>query len=188
MKHYMQFEITPEFLKSQGFSPTFEKRFWAKVNKNGPIPKHRPWLGHCWEWQGSGRKTLRYGSIAARWDKVKWHVVMISAHIASWILHHRRSVPDGLCVCHKCDNGFCVRPSHLFTDTHTGNMHDMISKGRHVAHKGEECGAAKLTWEKVEAIRARYVPRRGMLTELASEFGVTRHMIARIVHNQNWIR
>ena len=25
-------------------------RFWAKVNKDGPIPAHHPELGPCWIW------------------------------------------------------------------------------------------------------------------------------------------
>ena len=27
-----------------------EDRFWAKVDKNGPVPAHRPELGPCWIW------------------------------------------------------------------------------------------------------------------------------------------
>ena len=26
------------------------ERFWSKVDKNGPIPSHRPELGPCWIW------------------------------------------------------------------------------------------------------------------------------------------
>lgn len=34
-------------------NPPLEERFWAKVNKDGPIPEHRPELGPCWVWTGS---------------------------------------------------------------------------------------------------------------------------------------
>ena len=27
---------------------TLAERFWAKVNKDGPVPEHRPDLGPCW--------------------------------------------------------------------------------------------------------------------------------------------
>jgi len=29
--------------------PTVEDRFWAKVNKSGPIPEYNPSLGNCWD-------------------------------------------------------------------------------------------------------------------------------------------
>src|SRR5208282_3495744 len=29
-----------------------ERRFWAHVDKNGPVPPHRPALGPCWVWTG----------------------------------------------------------------------------------------------------------------------------------------
>lgn len=29
---------------------TLEERFWSKVDRNGPVPEHRPDLGPCWLW------------------------------------------------------------------------------------------------------------------------------------------
>src|ERR1035437_916757 len=32
-------------------SGTEAERFWAKVDRNGPVPAHRPELGPCWVWE-----------------------------------------------------------------------------------------------------------------------------------------
>ena len=39
-------------------------------------------------------------------------------------------VPDGLLVCHTCDNTMCVNPGHLYLGTHKQNTGDMIARGR----------------------------------------------------------
>ncbi len=33
-------------------SPAVHQRFWAKVDKNGPVSAHAPSLGQCWLWTG----------------------------------------------------------------------------------------------------------------------------------------
>ena len=49
-------------------------------------------------------------------------------------------IPEGMSVCHTCDNPRCVRPDHMFVGTHIENVHDMHRKGRQSC--GEVHGAA----------------------------------------------
>lgn len=60
-------------------------------------------------------------------------------------------IPDGLYVCHKCDQTCCVNPNHLFLGTAYDNKMDAIKKQR--ASMGTKHGRAKLSIEQVKEIR-----------------------------------
>ena len=81
------------------------------------MPEHT-----CWEWGGFIWKT-GYGCFSFS------HKKSMRASRMSWIIHYGQ-IPDGLLVCHKCDNPGCVRPEHLFLGTPKQNTYDMISKKR----------------------------------------------------------
>lgn len=93
--------------------------------------------------------------------------------------------PEGLEVCHRCDNPPCCNPDHLFAGTHAENMKDSARKNR--TRRGERVKAsrAKLSVSDVVAIRAAL--RGGTSrTALAATYGVTRPAIRAIHLNHSW--
>lgn len=143
------------------------ERFFQKVIKSDG----------CWTWGGA---MFTHGYGRALWQGKVGAV----AHRVSWMIHNG-PIPDGMLVCHSCDNPPCVRPDHLFLGTHRDNMKDMLSKGRQRHDAGEACNATKLTAEAVIDIRARSAV--GVRSKvLAAIHGVTSDNINRIVNRNTW--
>lgn len=105
-----------------------------------------------------------------------------ASHVLWWLAHGVD--PHPLHVLHRCDNGRCLNPRHLFLGTQRDNSRDMVAKGRHPDRRGERNPNAKLTAADVRAIRRRW-PREKQI-DLAREFGVKRHAILAIVHRRKW--
>jgi hypothetical protein len=96
-------------------------------------------MSNCIIWNGPVWSQGRYGM-------VKHNRKSMGAHRAAWILKYG-DIPDGLVVCHKCDNGLCVNTEHLFLGTMKDNMQDCIQKNRFAKlnQKGENNNNSKLS-------------------------------------------
>ena len=140
----------------------------------------------CLEWTaGLGRGG--YG-------KLKVSGVTLSAHRAAY-LAFVGEIPNGLNVCHRCDNPLCLNPDHLFLGTTRENMADKVSKLRQArgdrqglrlhperAPRGERNGAARLTVDHVLAIRASHASR----SKLATDYLVSKSTIDHIITRKTW--
>jgi len=91
-------------------------------------------------------------------------------------------IPDGMCVCHTCDNPACINPLHLFLGSHADNAADRNRKGRQA--RGERNGRAVLSERAVRNIReqAGAVP----ISELATRYNVSPRNIRKIVNGETW--
>jgi hypothetical protein len=149
-------------------------RLWEKVDKSGD----------CWIWTGA-RSQDGYGCIAVsdhRGDHRPAHRVVFEMTYGP--------VPDGMEVCHRCDNPPCVRPEHLFVGTHQDNMADCSAKGRNRGSTsqphGEKNHNAKLTEQQVVEIRDRYT--RGGISQraLAMEYGISQGQASDVINHKRW--
>lgn len=103
-------------------------------------------------------------------------------HRLAWTLL-KGVIPDGLCVCHKCDNRKCGNPEHLFLGTYEDNQIDAAAKGR--LARGERHGVARLTDAKVRDIRGRFNDGQSK-NSLSKQFGVSRTAIQQVVERFTW--
>lgn len=132
----------------------------------------------CWIWKGFVTGS-GYGQVRLPWPSRR----KTGAHRLSYMVHVG-SIPPGAVVCHTCDEPLCVRPDHLFIGTQKDNQEDMVKKGR--SARGECCGSAKLTWDKVRSIRSAYSDGNITQKGLGLEFGIDQSVICRILTGKIW--
>ncbi len=154
-------------------------RFWARVNKSGPVPEHMPHLGACWLWTHT-IATNGYG-------RIFWGKSLRTTHRLSWELT-RGAIPLGGVICHRCDVKHCVNPSHMFVGTQADNLRDMREKGRGVVPKmvGANHANSKLTEADVVEIRRRRAQGETLMS-IGAAFGVRFTTIEKVVNRKAWL-
>ena len=145
---------------------SLEERFWPKVDIRGP--------DDCWEWL-AGKNYKGYGILMRKESK--------KAHRIAYELTYG-PIPNGLHICHHCDNPGCMNPTHLFAGTDMDNTADCIRKGRFI--KGEQNGQAKLTSEQVLSIRGEYSQGNTSYPKLGVKYNVDPSTIGKIINQETW--
>lgn len=115
------------------------------------------------------------------YGSVYWEGKCRKAHRMAWQAVHG-PIPEGMCVCHRCDRPSCVNPDHLFLGTHRDNMHDMLKKGRRASTIGSKCPSALLTESVVRDILLD--PRKQR--DIAKAFGVSKSTVGAIKARVSW--
>ena len=143
-------------------------RFWDKVDRTED----------CWNWTGA-TNGVGYGRLGHRGK-------LVSAHRFSYELVYGR-IPDGMLICHHCDNPGCVRPSHLFLGTNSDNIRDAHAKGRITMpdRRGELSSSSKIVESDVHEIRR--LNSLGVTQELLGKmWRITQQHVSNIVTKKNW--
>lgn len=180
------------------FSEGVRKVFWDRVERGR---EHE-----CWNWKGALTHD-GYGRFGFKRKTRLAHRVAFRMQVGE--------IPDGLCVCHRCDNPKCVNPSHLWLGTNWDNTLDSLHKGRHAIqsrsswaakHKknalrgddhpfrkdptlhcfGEGVNTAKLNASQVIRIRKLHASGKFGPKSLACRFGVSVSNIDFIISGKTW--
>jgi hypothetical protein len=145
------------------------------------IANNSAWINGCLEWQRNRDKD-GYGRIHfdGRYQKV--HRVAYQLLVGP--------IPEGMLVCHRCDNPPCINPNHLWLGTQLDNQRDKWAKGRAPrppsgVARGEAIGRSVLTEAGVRDIRRRSAAGEAGKA-LAREFGVSAFAIRSVLSGRTW--
>jgi hypothetical protein len=130
-------------------------RLWARVDKNGPVPLHRPDLGPCWIWTGATNGNDGRGVIF----RGRGEGLILVPRAAFLIAHGRLPLPEKPFALHHCDNPPCAKSiddehgaAHIYEGTDLDNVRDTLARGRayhqNLTHcpKGHLYDAANTQW------------------------------------------
>lgn len=143
-------------------------RFFAKIES--------PNESGCMEWKAA-RNAKGYGQFG----------VSGKMRVASRLAYELANgpIPDGMLVCHTCDNPPCCNPAHLFLGSAKDNQADKANKGRCALQSGSKNNLARLTESVVLEIRAMRADGY-KVSDLAHRFNVHQTTISKVITRATW--
>lgn len=132
----------------------------------------------CWNWMGS-KDGGGYGIfICKEYGREKAHRLMY--------METYGEIPEGMYICHTCDNPSCVNPSHLFLGTNQDNIDDKVLKDRQSRLFGKNNGRSKLSEMDVINMRKDYKSGNYSYRDLVKKYNIGQTQVARIIKKESW--
>ncbi len=135
--------------------------FWNKVNislKN-----------ECWEWTGH----LYHNGYGQKRYKLGKKTYTFKVNRLSYYFEHGK-IPQGLLICHHCDNKKCCNPSHLYAGTVKQNTRDYIERGTN-----------KINMKIANEIRES--AKLGLsIKDISKKYNINTCSISQILRNISW--
>lgn len=166
--------VWPNITRTSDYSIGEIERFLAKIDRSD--------IEGCWEWTsaitGNNKGRKGYGALTREGG----YDGSVYAHRMSYELANG-PLDGGMYTAHRCNNTWCVRPSHLYAATPEQNAADAVADG--LFPRGESHYNSLLTEADVGDI---FEMRRSFtsLDEIASVFGVSTYTISSVLNGRTW--
>lgn len=134
-------------------------------------------------WEPNSGCLLWLGSVNKQgYGRVRVEGIVVRAHRASYELH-KGKIPEGLFVCHTCDNPSCINPNHLYAGTRRQNTDDAVNRNRFKPRKGEENSTAALSNEQAMEVFLAIGSQR----QIAKRFGISQTGVSYIKRGKRYL-
>lgn len=123
----------------------------------------------CLVWNGC--KAGKYGKMTINRKQEYVHRIVYELN--------NGNIPEGLLVCHSCDNPLCCNPKHLFLGTYRDNSQDAESKGR--LYRNTMVGKNHPKWKQIsKELYEKILADTRTISEIGYSLGIDRRIVKQI--------
>lgn len=168
-----------------------ELRFWGKVQRcihsqSRPGQHYADCMACCWPWVGALDERQR-GKTRYMFDNQD---ETYASRVAWRFANQGSAVPAGQDIAQSCNHPPCCNPSHLEPETQHENQQGMVARGRASTSQHGGFRPRKMTWGKVDELRALASTEQHTCRELGAmpQFAISAQMVSNILCGRAWGR